>query len=743
MKKIIKWGILIILCVVFILGSNVALCNAYAREIPSTAQEVVSDMGMGWNLGKNLESYNASAGYVADALFYETLWNNPKTTQKMIKTVKEAGFGAVRIPVTYLNHIDEDGKIDETWLHRVAEIVDYVIENNMYAIINVHHDTGKREDVPLQANYNNLKKNKALAQEMWEQIADYFKGYDRHLFFESYNEMLDMDATNPWYGNPTSWAAMNEMNQLFVDTVRKTGGNNATRFLVVNTYGAQTNSGILSYFKLPTDTIANHLIVGVHTYVVSTDGIQTVMQHLDSTLLSKGYACIIGEWAISGATDSSISTAEKMLTACTERKIACFWWDDGGNYKLLNRSQGEWYYPQLVDDMIKIVQKKEETEEIEENNTEKETNQDISNEGPFKQLTYIEVPRTGCAFKTDIPISSEISIELKAATIGNYYGNLLQAGSGSSKLMIRQEAEKGIYCAYGWYNSVVTKPETYETFVIYQEKNLTYINGKLVRKATAQTFSYSDNITLGAAPCRIYECKIWNADKQLLRDYVPAYDENGKVCFYEKIEGNYLYSNGSCIAGIGQTQENIEEELEGETNEVEKKAYIELEYIEIPTAQNGFKTGATLASDMQIELTAARTGYYYGNLLQAGSSSSKLLFRQEAQKGIYCAYGWYNSVVATPKLEEKFVLLEKSNETYYNGTLVRKATAQTFSSSDYISIGTSPCKIYGCRIWDGKGNLLHEYVPAYDEQNKVCLYDKINDIFIYASGTCIPGKVKN
>ena len=188
--------------------------------------QITEAMGVGYNLGNSLEA--ASSGTPN-----ETAYGNPKLTEDLVLAAKDAGFKSIRIPVSYLSMIDDNNgyKIDSSWLDRVQQVVDYCVDNDMYAIVNMHGDgyttvTGGW----LLCGSSDQTKIKAKYKACWEQIADRFKNYDEHLIFESMNE--EFDGT---YGTPsrTAYANINAYNQIFVDTVRKTGGNNDQRWLLI------------------------------------------------------------------------------------------------------------------------------------------------------------------------------------------------------------------------------------------------------------------------------------------------------------------------------------------------------------------------------------------------------------------------------------------------------------------------------------------------------------------------------
>ena len=236
--------------------SGLALCALLVASIstPSqaqlpTAQTVAGQIRVGWNLGNTLE---AQCG--------ETAWGNPAVTQSFINSVKAAGFNAIRIPAAWNCHTNPAGSttIDSAWMARVKQVVDYAYSQQMYVILNIHWDGGWLEEHPLFANQS---ANNARQQAFWTQIANTFKTYDEHMLFAGTNEV------HADYGTPTSehLQVQQGYNQVFVNAVRATGGNNASRTLVVQTYNTNAWHG-LNFFTMPTDTIANRLIVEIHHY---------------------------------------------------------------------------------------------------------------------------------------------------------------------------------------------------------------------------------------------------------------------------------------------------------------------------------------------------------------------------------------------------------------------------------------------------------------------------------------------
>lgn len=220
----------------------------------SNAVALASKLHVGWNLGNALEAAASSTSA------NETMWGNPKTTKTLIDAVKAAGFNAVRIPCAWSGYIEDQTtyRIKDVWLERVKEVVDYCVDNNMYAIINIHWDGGWLEEHPLYSHQQEVnKKQKAL----WEQIAVYFRDYDEHLLFAGTNEV------HANYNTPTAEhiAVQQSYNQTFVNAVRSTGGRNAYRNLIVQSYNTNIRFAI-DYMEMPTDIISNRLMAETHFY---------------------------------------------------------------------------------------------------------------------------------------------------------------------------------------------------------------------------------------------------------------------------------------------------------------------------------------------------------------------------------------------------------------------------------------------------------------------------------------------
>ena len=324
-----------------------------AQEFES-ATDAVKNMGVGWNLGNTLD---ANGTGISDVVQSETYWGQPVTKPELITMMKEAGFGAIRVPVTWYAHIDSNGNVDAAWIKRVHEVVDYVINAGLYCIINVHHDTGAHDNAWVIADNDNYEKTQARYENLWTQIANEFKDYGQHLLFEGYNEMLDKYRSWCFAGfqRPDGYNAdeaaaaykgLNGYAQSFVNAVRSTGGNNVKRNLIVNTYASAFGGGnwnahlsdVLTELTVPTDVTENHLAFEVHAYPTLNNGkneVDELINNVNTHLLPKG-PVILGEWGTSNvdkdqtdydlAPKAYLDFCKYLIQKAKENNIATFYW---------------------------------------------------------------------------------------------------------------------------------------------------------------------------------------------------------------------------------------------------------------------------------------------------------------------------------------------------------------------------------------------------------------------------------
>lgn len=307
-----------------------------------TAAEAVKNMKVGWNLFNTFESASANTNdmWIEHAYCdnYETACGNPITKPELMKMIRKAGFNAVRIPVTWYPHTSGfkvtrttiDGKektiwdkstwdsyeIDPAWIKRLREVADYVIDQGMYCIINMHVDGGSPTPTTtawFYADEANWEQIHERYEYFWRQIAEAFKDYDEHLLFEGYNELVDKwiswgDAYCVIGENEeieqSIYNAVNKFAQSFVNAVRSTGGNNRYRNLVVNTYAGNHREKPVRNLKIPKDKVEGHIVAGFHCYIEGLNsGGEVNYEELDKyvaiwkdALLDKDIPLVIGEW---------------------------------------------------------------------------------------------------------------------------------------------------------------------------------------------------------------------------------------------------------------------------------------------------------------------------------------------------------------------------------------------------------------------------------------------------------------
>lgn len=325
--------------------------TAQAQTSLPTAPQVAAQIKVGWNLGNTLE-----------AVCGETAWGQPMATQQLIDSVKAAGFNSIRIPAAWDCHANQTTLvIDSAWMARVKQVVDYAINDGMYVVLNSHWDGGWRDEHPTFAAQASVK---AKQQAYWTQIANTFKNYDQHLLFAGMNEVWPAGYSG---STPTSehFTVFNSYQQAFVDAVRATGSNNATRTLVVQTFATNIALGISS-LTMPTDSASNRLIVEVHYYdpwaftggatcqvwgapyspqgscnVQQEAYVDDLFRQIKTKWVDAGIPVIIGEYGMgvrSGINiDSRLYYHRYVNQAATTNGIKTYYWDTG---TLFNRNTG-------------------------------------------------------------------------------------------------------------------------------------------------------------------------------------------------------------------------------------------------------------------------------------------------------------------------------------------------------------------------------------------------------------------
>ncbi len=361
--------------------------NSGAMDTSISSIQLVKNMKTGWNLGNSLDATECT--WVSNELDYESAWCQAKASKELINAVYKAGFNTIRVPVSWHNHMDSKGNISSAWMNRVKEVVDYAYNKGMYVILDVHHDVEPDYYYP---SSDKLAQSTKFMKNVWTQIAKTFKNYNEHLIFEGINEPRMKGHTNEWWFNSGSADCVDSLkcivtlNQVFVDTVRATGGNNAYRFLMVGGYDTDYFTTVTSAFSLPKDSAKDRLIVTAHMYYdygfagdasgtnvfddASKNSILNGCKSLYNTYVSKGIGVVIGEY---GAIDkNNLSEREKYYTyqvkTAKDYGICCVVWDNNAGlekknsysskdfdnkYQIFDRKTGKIMQPNIVTAIMK------------------------------------------------------------------------------------------------------------------------------------------------------------------------------------------------------------------------------------------------------------------------------------------------------------------------------------------------------------------------------------------------------
>lgn len=314
-----------------------------------------ASLGNGINLGNSLDVYKVrDRKPEADIAYFETYWNNPRMESRLFQGLSEEGTKLCRIPVSWGEHMDDEGNVDPLWMERVRQVVDYALSEDMRVILDTHHESWLIPDEDAEGLVTRR------FGRLWEQIAGEFSDVDERLLFEGMNEARLIGTKDEWTaGCPKAWEAVNRLNEEFVKRVRGAGGFNEKRWLLISAYGTSGKREALENLELPGD---RRIIVAVHAYyphdfAMNEDGtarwsaddeadtrqIDELMEDLEEIFLENDTPVIITEF---GCRDKH-NTGERLLwldyylEKANSLGIPCIWWDDGASFKIIDRETGE------------------------------------------------------------------------------------------------------------------------------------------------------------------------------------------------------------------------------------------------------------------------------------------------------------------------------------------------------------------------------------------------------------------
>ncbi len=317
----------------------------------------VANMGVGWNLGNTLDAHGND----------ETAWGNPKATQELIDAINAKGFKTIRVPVTWQFHMGDapDYTIEKEWLDRVEEVVNYGLTNDMYVIVNIHHD--EEWIIP---RYENVDQVKDQLEKVWTQIANRFKEYDHHLIFETLNEPRLKGSTEEWSGGTAEGRdCINQYHQVSVDAIRATGSRNADRYLMISPYAASSIPVAIDGFVLPEST---NLLVSIHNYYpyelclgdngkdwgsdADKQALDAEFDRIYQKFVANGIPVVLGEWANlnHSNTEDRIRHAAYYVSGCLSKGFCPIWWDNGDSneFGIINRNTMQWMFPDIANAIV-------------------------------------------------------------------------------------------------------------------------------------------------------------------------------------------------------------------------------------------------------------------------------------------------------------------------------------------------------------------------------------------------------
>jgi len=223
--------------------------------IKKNSFQIVKEMGIGYNISNTFDSFSYSDDFKTpdEQIGYN---GNIAPTKEMIKKIKKYGFKTVRFPVTWMYFIDDVGNINPEWMVKVKEVIDIIINEKLYCILNIYNDgffiNWLTEGMEAKEKYINL----------WSQIANEFKDYNEYLIFESMDGVLFYEEDIFVYDYKT----LINLNQAFVDTIRNSGGNNIERLLIIAGADDDLELTISSNYKIPVDK-SNKLAISIHYFI--------------------------------------------------------------------------------------------------------------------------------------------------------------------------------------------------------------------------------------------------------------------------------------------------------------------------------------------------------------------------------------------------------------------------------------------------------------------------------------------
>ena len=441
-----------------------------------TASEISDMMGKGWNLGNSLD---ATGGKSSDIYSCETSWGNPKICKECIDGVAKAGFKTIRIPITWAKHVskDENHTIDPEFLAHVKEVVDWAYDNDLFVIINVHHE-GWLNCAEITTDTEAIGEK---LSDIWAQVADYFCDYDQHLIFEGLNEPRAAGTSYEWNGNQDGYDAVNYLDEVFVKAVRSCHkGRNDDRIITIPGYAASNSAVALRAIKIPEidGKPVDNIMISVHCYSPyefcltdnkdtfsatnpsDTSDIRRMMKDIKSLFLDNGIPAYIGECGCTNTKDNLQARIEWFNffgSITSEYNVPAIVWDNGSSgssggecHRYISRKTGDNVAPELTAAFINGYDPDKQAEDIlidfeplkVNGTTEIKTPKDLGFE-PTSLTAKAKINHT-----PEAPVGFSLCVDSKGANseaaldISRFEGKALKV----SAFVLNENSEVAVYC---------------------------------------------------------------------------------------------------------------------------------------------------------------------------------------------------------------------------------------------------------------------------------------------------------
>ena len=363
MKKLLKKIIITILTLTLV-SCQTSDGRSSANELPEGPSfEFVRNMGIGINIGNTLDAIN---NHVSETPAGETGWGNPPITREFIRALKNYGYATIRLPVTWAEYLGPapNFQIASERMNRVEEVVNWILDEDMYCILNLHHDGGTSPKSWILKAGNDPQGITEQFKTVWRQIAARFSSASDKLIFESMNE-VGFDIWNQWNSatndkKPEAYRILNGLNQAFVDTVRASGGGNVSRFLLVSGYWTDIDLTCDALFKMPQDTLEDRMLLSLHYYTPAVfcildqdaswgrnqtdwgsrgdyDQLLDQFDKIRRNFIDRGVPVILGEYGVSFSRTKVEAARTRWIAAvtqtCLDNGICPVFWDTGNDIK--------------------------------------------------------------------------------------------------------------------------------------------------------------------------------------------------------------------------------------------------------------------------------------------------------------------------------------------------------------------------------------------------------------------------